>query len=775
MLPINFFGNDTFGITVEQAALTASFYTALYQEQKSARFQEFKELSSVTEFDASKAAVSLLHLARELFSSLTEKGNSLNILVDFLQEKLVKVETNKSIKCECQVTVFSSETGGVIERYPQYFDDSCRQLWLYGKIYESKIVYEGVISNISTFSQSSRFGTFCFYCQKYFSGKGSKHRCRKRQSCFSCHRPLLKPDTYVNQININLFCNSKLEPKLAKICLKCNLTYYSTTCEKIHFEKVCRWGWFCLKCKQYTFRSKYFKTRESIQEKHNCLMTFCIFCGEQYVKNEKKTHLCRLFKLKPSETYTKLAFLQMSFRGSNAAWCSNCTTSSSCLFCMDNIRDEIPNLGVLLLENKPGHFDSYTFADIDLYDYVSVQKREFIYSHFENLQPQSVSMASSTGFQPKKVKVNKNIFAYENGVMGQILNFILQKDFSNITLVINCSDSSEPYFFISELLKKGLGPKVLKHDNRILLVECQEIGLRIIDSQNYITMSLNKLSKDLAQELIFFPRKWNKKSCYNYVGQIPSLNDFLVFDDTSAQVQDKRNYVANFHGTWNLKETLRAHTKQKVEFTAQAVLDFICSSFEMQKNLHFQFSQKSHILHPLKRPLLTFAGFAYNLFLIMSQADIRMVKKPIEYNSSKGEVELAQFLEYVHQRTLEHAWSPYGQTKQFLPVSIPDIYDKKMQTLFYYNGCFIHEHSSQNCKFRGKKRSNQMSPNSQSFDNKMKKLACYSNVKKIKVVWQCGWVKEKRENPFVKHFMQSIYTNPPTYRLDCRCAGEISF
>ena len=372
---------------MEQAAVTAAFYCALFQEEKSARFQDFKDLTAPDEFTASKASIHLLHLARELFDGISNENiNCLKSLVGFLDKKSIELETKKTVKCKSQLTVFSSETGGILQRYPESFDDSLRQLWLYGRMNGKKVTISAFILNIATFCKSKRYGTFCFYCEKYFSGKGSKHRCLQRRSCFACHRPILKVTTYINQANLEMYCPSEMEPKTRKICAKCNLSLYNDLCLKIHQEKVCRWGWFCLKCNQYTFRSKFLKTLKNIQEQHICFTISCSYCGKSYLKTDKKTHLCPLLKLKPSQIFPKLAFLQMSFRGSSAVWCGDCKSSTSCSFCIDNVKDETPNLGILLWEQTAGHghFDLYRFADTDLFDESLIQENELIFRTFQS-------------------------------------------------------------------------------------------------------------------------------------------------------------------------------------------------------------------------------------------------------------------------------------------------------------------------------------------------------------------------------------------------------
>ena len=757
------------------ASLTAALYVALYQEEKSAHFHDFKCLGSPIEFLSSQGAVYLLHLSRELFCNIGAVTN-LNTLVDFLKTKFVRLETNRDVLCKSQVTIFSFETGQILERYPREYDDTCRQLWLCGSMNKGKVAISAVITDIYRYLERKKFGFFCFYCEKYFSGKGSKHRCRKRQSCFACHRPLLQLTTYTTKNNFPYFCPSNMEPREKSLCKKCNVTIYNEACFKIHDKKNCRWGWFCLTCNQYTFRSKYLKTVQIIKQTHICFTCFCSFCGERIQILEKKYHLCPLLKLKPPQMFTKIAFLQMNFRGSSPAWCSDCTSEKVCTFCTGNTLDEQPNIGVLLVENKMGHFDSYTFCDPDLEDKISCKKDILIMPYLPSFAMKQYKEKNDASFGVKRVKVHKTLFEKNETVIGQILNFILQKDFSNTTILVNCSESNEPIFIVAFLVEKGFLPQVLKQNGRIMLIECQEIGLRLLDSQNYFKATITELARNALDPFIYFPRKWNKSNLYEYEGLIPPVKDFLYFEDTVSDIEAKKKYVKAFQGKWALKTNLVKNTNQKVLLNAKCILQFISSAFEIQKELFLNISEKNNeysFLHPLNRPLLTFSSFAYQLFLMISDSDLRMMNRPIEYNSSKGEIEFASFLEYIFDRNIEYCWSPYGQSKHFLPISVPDIYDKKTQTLYYYNGCYIHGHFNK-CRFvKTQTHQNESSKGrNMSFYEKMAKLSFHPEVKKIKVIWQCSWVHAKKTDPKVKDFMQNVYKNPPTYRLDARNAGK---
>ncbi len=194
--------------------------------------------------------------------------------------------------------------------------------------------------------------------------------------------------------------------------------------------------------------------------------------------------------------------------------------------------------------------------------------------------------------------------------------------------------------------------------------------------------------------------------------------------------------------------------------------------FELQQLLMKSYPESENFvfLHPLNRPFLTYSAFIYQLFLRFCKADLRMVRKAIEYQSSRGEIEFAQYLCLGQDsRNFIHAWSPYGQYKEFLPICIPDIFDLVSKTAYFYNGCVIHNHEKDKCHFKRKSTFQQESQ----FNTKVTKLALSSKVKNIHVLWQCQWQNQKKTNQDVKDFMRNIYTNPPSFRLDARCAGMI--
>ncbi len=783
-IPLDFF-DTTFLISPAVAAITAAFYIALYHEEKSANSHLFKNLSSNIEFDASEAAVHLLRLSREFASLIKLKGSETNIktIYNHMKNSEILLENNQVISSESQIIVLHQKTGTILEMIPSTFDDSTRKLYLVGEVKNFLVLPHSIVTNIMKYLTKGKQGYLCFYCGKRFSGKGTKHRCKKRRSCFVCHRPTLKETTFVDLVTKDLYCRDELEPKIANFCKVCNLSIRNESCQACHQKFVCRWGWFCLQCQKYTFRSKYLPTIKKIMESHDCKAFYCNFCGEKVNHNHSQRHLCPLQRVIPTLYFTKLAFLQLSFQGQGGAWCHECfKLEKTCKFCIDQPPNQRPNIASLLMETTYGHFDTYTFADFEIFNHVKYNHNslicEYISQPFKFFQKKT---GNKTFFnQEKKITYSRDIFwRNSSSVIEQILQFMISKDFSNTAVLINCSENNELYFFITALTKAGFIPKILKTQERLLLVECPELGLRLIDSQNYVQFKsyFFNLAMKEKETYLFFPKKLNKPRFYSYEGPCPDVLDFFCFDYGKNEEEQKNKFIDMIgKKPWNFRNAIYEHTKQKVYLNAKSILSFLQSCFDLQEMLCqvFKNTERTKILHPVNRPFVTFSSFIYQLFLIHVSSDIRMIRPPVPFQSSRGEVEFAEYLCHVFgSDKLRYAWSREGQTNHLLPICVPDIFDSKRQIAYFFNGCIIHNHQEQKCLFKRKKHGIIFKKSKKTFEEKVQALQHRNCVEQIKIMWQCQWNQIKKENQDVKEFLKKIYINPPAYRLDPTCAGNV--
>ena len=180
------------------ASITAALYITLYHEEKSAIYHSFKFLNSTTEFTSSEAAVKLLHLSRDFAQKLHLDPQTENFSKIFqcLKNGKVKLETKKELCCRSQIVVFDENSGNLLEMIPETFDESLRPLFLLGQQEKASFVLTAVVTNVAEYFKNNKFSFFCLFCKNRFSGKGTKHRCRKRRSCFACHRYMLTKSTY---------------------------------------------------------------------------------------------------------------------------------------------------------------------------------------------------------------------------------------------------------------------------------------------------------------------------------------------------------------------------------------------------------------------------------------------------------------------------------------------------------------------------------------------------------------------------------------------------
>ncbi len=238
------FFDGTFGISPQVASVTAAFYNTLYHEERSSLFHTFKLLGSKTEFTASESAVRLLHLSRKFVEETHIKGSETDFaqISEYLKTAYIHLETNKRVPCDAQIIIFDQNSGNLLEMLPKMYNESVRPLFLLAEKQESKLVPTSIITNIQNYFENSKFGFYCFFCKNRYSGKGSKHRCRKRRSCFACHRYLLEKTTYTNVVTKNLFCNDEMEPKVKDFCKECNLSIRNESCFKTHRAKILSMG-----------------------------------------------------------------------------------------------------------------------------------------------------------------------------------------------------------------------------------------------------------------------------------------------------------------------------------------------------------------------------------------------------------------------------------------------------------------------------------------------------------------------------------------------------
>ncbi len=725
----------------------------------------------------------------QIIPSHLRDSSDLSKLFPFLHEQHVSFcDSSSTFNFDCQIHVFHHYTGTFLESFPEKYDETKRQIHFVGEKDESgQLINLSLIQNLTTFFRI--YGVFCFFCKKFFRGRGTQHKCKGAITCFACRRPLLKTNTYVNKKIKLFFCDSSLSASISIICSKCNMRILSPDCNRHHNQRVCRWGSVCQACGKYIFLSK-FTPKEKILEMHTCGVHQCYFCG---LAEAKKEHICRMRLPSFDSTFTNLAFLNFEFSGSSPSRCLNCfKETSNCKFCEDNKVVE-PVLCSLLIETeKRGMFDKYVFASNEnlLTSPMSLPNQNDFVSNYlpPELKDLPLSPRSKTKFgKPTHKTIKQNIFNLKSGksTIDRLFSFLMSKGIPNTTFLLN--DDSHNCFeeIIKCLFHHGFDPLVFGNP-RIFYIEIPSLDIRFLNMRNYIDISFFDLKSQYEMKPKFFPLRWIKKSYFNYVGKPPTLEDLLEFEDTTIVRKEKVIEQRALETPWKFTENLIQYSNNKTKVLAQTCLDFIKNSFECQKKiqecivLNLERSKIAYV-HPFNKPLFTKASYAYKLMCLYSPSlkDVRVVKPAISMQSSQGELEFCLYTKWKNPNLqIFTAWSPFGQ-KRFAE-SFPDYYIPAKKKCGYWNGCLVHGHKKEECFFKSKKVREKNMFNVdfktafENYERKKKKLLenHSEEIQEIEEVWQCQWIKKKQEDEEIRYFLSQIYKNPPLYRLDPRKAGK---
>ena len=685
---------------------------------------------------------------------------------------------------EGQFHIFHKDTGKYLVSFPSDYKPEKRQFFFLGS-HLPHYTIDALIVNITSFFAT--FGSFCGFCKKQFSGKGTQHKCLLTKTCFSCRRPLRTQYYYTNRKILNLFCDSSIFPSIAKKCQKCHLLLSTPHCEINHKQKVCRWGYYCDICRIYTYHSK-FMGGVNLREKHECGMKPCYFCGEYDTEAKaKKAHQCRIQLPKRDTSFNNVAILDVQISESTKSYCKTCfVTNETCEFCSDILETKVLLCTVLLEDaEKHGNFSRYTFFP----DKIILIKNDIIYDYINprlRVERASKKEKHTEKFGTyRKRRVLPSIFS-ENSILEFFFSFIVHKEIMNYTFVINDYNHNILPLIVATLFKNGIMADVIGSPT-IICINVRSLNIRFVNFENYSDLTFSEQVIQSKLKPVFFPMKWRKEKFFQYSAQPPNISDFFCFHDTAATINEKQKFVNMLEEPWNFFDQFEQFSYFCAKVTFTNCLNFLKSSFLCQKQLQDIIQENSNIVsfvHPFNPPLCTRAGYAYKLMCLFSEKmqNLRIVLPPISMQSSIGELEWCSYTVWEQKaKTSFYAWSPEGQKRY--KEAVPDL--QIGNEVYFWNGCMVHGHRPEVCLFKRKKPCAVSPPKKAkncfgeeldtafaNYEKKKKMLVKNHPELNVTEMWDCEWRKEKKTNIKVQYFMDKIYRNPPTYRLNPSIAGE---
>ena len=713
---------------------------------------------------------------------------SLEDIINLLPGYYIEIENTK-VSLNCQVQLFHKRSGNFIGSLPfDEYNPQIRQIYLVSDFNGTQNEIVSFIPKLNLFFK--RFGTYCFFCHQFFTSRGCIHKCAQTTSCFSCHRPYLQQNTYVTYETSDLFCDGLLKPSPSFQCSQCNVTYFSSNCLEKHQKKVCRWGWKCNSCQIFQSCNSFYKSQKDIKEKHKCNQRTCNFCGEI----REFPHFCSLKEVKESNEFTNLAFVVLEYSGYNIGKCVHCykrADQKPCKECLDGLEQPIC-CAIFQEETSRDTFSlKYLFSrhlekciqeqnNVLLKTVPNAFRFEYIPKFIANKATLAPEGRKTHFGQRRKNDKFPNVFKCQEkenmNLMQIFFDYLIHNNFSNSTILVYSGVHRDMFYILQGLIENGFSPKVIKNNNQIMLIEEKRLGLRFVEIQNFLHLNFKEICSRISQKEPFFPLQWIQKSFFSYSGLPPSLKDFFNFEDSSADITAKKEYVIKLNQEssllWNFQRALALFLKKKTEIIATAMLDFIKETFCCQQILIDQLGDsKTTYLHPLNAPIFTAATYAFQLFLKFAKEAkrIKTVNNAIPFKSSKGEIEYIEYLKWKHpEKKFEYAWSSKGERDLYF--SKPDAYFD--DTIWYYHGCYFHNHKKNECLYKRKKLIDSTKTR-EDFDKKIDLIKTNYNIKKVVIMWECVWHSLKKQDSDVQFFMKNIFSNPPMHRLQPRDAGKV--
>lgn len=615
-----------------------------------------------------------------------------------------------------QIVIFNDQSPpSVVAIYPKEAQLSLKPIYLHlVKQKEENKYHVDVIKDVNMFYNTRGFACIsCKFKTKYY--RNLRHSCRNKltESCFACHRTLLKNDTYVNEGIEKLFCDSQLKNNYgSQRCQACGVVFYSNSCRLAHTADFClHKGFTCKKCEKFIFG---LRSQDTI-DAHVCRWhKMCRFCKEEMPAGH--LHLCPWASPIPSKNLDNLAFVHFTYSSSNAQ-CSRCfdSANSNCeLHPFGTEREIFPVLCNFLFEEGVHG----KFSQIDLYDPMFLKKSE--------LQEQALSFDYLPPSLKPELFKTRPTFAFKkpkrkDPQLESALVKLREKTNKNVTEAflasILCSAYQNYCFVVTEgkainqvikaMVYNDIIPKrPLVKGAQAILLQVPYYGIRLVCLTQFLSGSCSDLIKqyDLTTEELFFPNllPFDPQKVKQFSPGAPDFALYAEIMDSKKTQEQKRVYWNRIRDVpFNYLSALEEVAKREFYIKTMAALHFVKMSLEFQNQCCTFFGRPAHLKDDslpivpafkyvsmssfMKNTFRTFALEKDTLFIVKDQYGKRIA-------GSQPELEATEFLRCKEPNTWITEYSGSGGQKKFFingktsPLAIADAYNPQTKTALFVNG-----------------------------------------------------------------------------------------
>ncbi len=723
-----------------------------------------------------------------------------------------------------QITALSDLISHVCYRYPNDYDQSRRQIYIFIELANRDDCVnishpdKGIIAGHASVVKDPRkyfnkMGRRCIACLRELSKSGS-HICRDSQNrdrcCFLCKRLYATDQTPLNSQNRDRFCKSKLVQNESGTCPECGLEYLSQECFEKH-RPHCAKGFKCPTCLVFNHKHGPYNDAAILRKVHVCHAQFCTPC----LRYKKKGHLCQTRAARYQKEWCNLAFLRVYYIDETRTSCEDCfqlQKLDSLKLCERHTEEEVsghiePNFAVLLMEGQErGVFTEKFFATQDLLAHLpSTTCEQVKFNYFPSCLRQKDGhkrvqrTSTNTRYQQTKARslqAIRNRISLDldrcDSVLLKVVYFLLEMKYLNTTVICHSKTGAEINAIGGILQQYGLRPKLTSKDANMISVSLPDrFGIRVLNNYQYFRQDIEELNSTFAQlDLVMFPYKMNQPIFYGYSGPMPSSENFTSMFSTAEEIVKVVTYVSSRQNcSWSFGIELLKYARFEVRVLAKTATSFVTEAIDFQRSLIVECDlaprppndEYFKFLFPYAKPYCTIASYSFDCMKLhtLDTSQLYVWKKEFGFGQASGNpsIEELEYVSYIMHKVGRQPQYHYSFSSEAGQMTVVIEGIKVMFDLYYeLNGkVHIHEmcgctcHPHENClrfPMTGKNGYKQERSMLIARDNRRRELiqTHFGDRLVLTEMYSCIWNKLKQSDQNVKRFM-GLYVTRPKQRL----------
>jgi len=153
----------------------------------------------------------------------------------------------------------------------------------------------------------------------------------------------------------------------------------------------------------------------------------------------------------------------------------------------------------------------------------------------------------------------------EENACSKFCKFLLTNKHKGYVVIAHNMKGFDGQFILGWMLKQGVTPQIIPNGSKIMSIHVATLNLTIIDSFNFLPMSLAKLPKTFGIEELrkgYFPHLFNRPENQQYNGPLPA-KEYYMPDAMSSEERTKflARYEARKATPFNFREEMDAYCR----------------------------------------------------------------------------------------------------------------------------------------------------------------------------------------------------------------------